>query len=391
MAAPEFFFSAGEISGDLHAGRLLAALRSRSPGLSAFGIGGRELESAGMEKIADISQLSLIGIAEVVPRLFSLYRLFSEVKKTLARRRPSAVILVDSPDFNLGLARHARSLGIKVIYYISPTVWAWRRGRIKTIGRNVDHMLTILPFEEDLYRGIGVKATYVGHPLIDRARGAVTREDFLEGLGLDPGTCLISILPGSRRNEVRSLLPILLHAGSLLARHPSRPRFVIPAASGELYDSILPLVQRSLPGTLVLRGRAMDCLAASWAAIVTSGTATLEAALQGTPFVTVYRLSPLTYYLGRLMVRTPWISLPNIILQEPVVEEYIQHDCSPETVAAGVSRLLDGGDAVARMKEHFGRLRSKLGPGDAAERAAAAVARETGLGAFASTGSPSQE
>lgn len=391
MAAPELFFSAGEISGDLHAGKLLTALRGRFPGLSAFGIGGRELESAGMEKIADISQLSLIGIAEVVPRLFSLYRLFSEVKKTISRRRPSAVVLVDSPDFNLGLARHARALGIKVIYYISPTVWAWRRGRVKTIGQNVDHMLTILPFEEDLYRAMGVKATYVGHPLVDRARGAAAAADFLEGMGLDPATCLLSILPGSRPNEVRTLLPILLRAGGLLARHPSRPHFVIPAASGELYDTILPLVQRSLPGARVLRGRATDCLAASRAAIVTSGTATLEAALQGTPFVTVYRLSPLTYYLGRLMIRTPWISLPNIILQEPVVEELIQHDCNPERVAAALSRLLDGGDTVVAMKKQFGLLKEKLGPGDAAERAAEAVAGEVGLGTFPFTGNPSQE
>jgi lipid-A-disaccharide synthase len=327
----------------------------------------------------------------VVPRLFSIYRLLSRVKKTLHRRRPAAVILVDSPDFNLRVARHARSLGIKVIYYISPTVWAWRRGRMRTIRHCVDRMLTILPFEEDLYRRIGVRSTYVGHPLIDRARSAVAGEDFLEGLGLDREACLISILPGSRHSEVRSLLPPLLRAGELLSRHPSRPRFVIPAASVELHDFILPLARRSLPGALVLRGRAMDCLAASRAAMVTSGTATLEAALQGTPFVTVYRLSPLTYWVGRLMVRTPWISLPNIILQQPVVEEFIQHDCRPEAIADGVLRLLDGGEAVVRMKGQFADMRSKLGPGDAAERAAEAVAAETGLGGFVPPDSPSLE
>ena len=169
MSALELFISAGEISGDFHGGRLLAALRLRHPGLSAFGIGGRQLESAGMEKIADISRLSLVGITEVAPRLISLYRIFTRTKKAIRDRRPLAVLLVDSPDFNLPLARHAQSLGIKVIYYISPTVWAWRSGRIRSIRRYVDLMLTILPFEDEIYRRNGIRSEYVGNPLVDRA------------------------------------------------------------------------------------------------------------------------------------------------------------------------------------------------------------------------------
>lgn len=382
MSAPELFISAGEISGDFHGGRLLAALRLSYPDLSAFGIGGRQLESAGMEKIADISRLSLVGITEVAPRLISLYRLFSRTKKTIRDRRPLAVLLIDSPDFNLPLARHAQSLGIKVIYYISPTVWAWRSGRIRSIRRYVDLMLTILPFEEQIYRRNGIRSEYVGNPLVDRAGSAVDRRTFFEGLGLEVGRDLVALLPGSRLKEVQRLLPLLLAAGQILSHRSTAPRFVFPAASREIADYIRPLSEKALPGTFVVRGRAVDSLAAATAAVVTSGTATLETALQGTPFVTVYRLSTLSYIVGRLLVRTPWISLPNILLQQGVVEELIQQDCRPERIAAATARLLDNSDAVFRMKEQFATIREKLGPGGAAERAAAAVAAEIELDRF---------
>jgi lipid-A-disaccharide synthase len=382
MSALELFISAGEISGDFHGGRLLAALRLRHPGLSAFGIGGRQLERAGMEKIADISRLSLVGITEVAPRLISLYRLFSRTKKAIRDRRPVAVLLVDSPDFNLPLARHAQSLGIKVIYYISPTVWAWRSGRIRSIRRYVDLMLTILPFEDEIYRRNGIRSEYVGNPLVDRADSAVDRGTFFEGLGLEEDRDLIALLPGSRLKEVQRLLPLLLDAGQILAHRSPPPCFVFPAASREIADHIRLLTEKALPGSFVVTGRAVDSLGAATAAVVTSGTATLETALQGTPFVTVYRLSTLSYIVGRLLVRTPWISLPNILLQQGVVEELIQQDCRPERIASATARFLDDSDAVFHMKEQFAIMREKLGPGGAAERAAAAVAAEIGLDRF---------
>ncbi|MFC1657582.1 lipid-A-disaccharide synthase [Candidatus Moduliflexota bacterium] len=379
MSQPLIFISAGEISGDLHGGRMLASLRRRFPSLTAFGIGGRELESAGLEKFADISQLSLVGITEVLPRLFSIYRLLSRTREELTRRRPRAVVLIDAPDFNLPLARHAHSLGIKVIYYISPTIWAWRRKRLEGIRKNVDLMLTILPFEEDLYRRNGVRSAYVGNPLVDQAGTAAPRASFLKSLGINEKADIVALLPGSRRSEVRRILPLLLEAASILGKRSSPPLFIFPAASGEIYDLLLPLVGKGLPGAIVVRGRAIDVLASSRAAVVTSGTATLEAALQSTPFLAVYRLSSISYLIGRMMVKTPWISLPNILLREGVVVELIQNQCRPERIAAETARLIDDDRAALRMKRYFAIMRETLGAGDAADRAAGAVAAEADL------------
>ncbi len=379
MSSPEFFISAGEISGDLHGGRLLREIRRRDPGITAFGIGGRELEGAGLEKQADISQLSLVGIAEVIPRLFSILRLLAQVKASLEERRPRAVILIDAPDFNLPLARHAHRLGITVIYYIGPTVWAWRPRRLRTIAANVDLMLTILPFEEAIYRRHGVRVRYVGHPLIDSARPSKPTARFLADLGLDGKSPIIAVLPGSRDNEIRAHLPALLGACRLLAGREPSPRFLFPAASPELFD-LLEREVGKLPGAILVRGQAVNCLAAAAAAIVTSGTSTLEAALQETPFVTVYRLSTLSYLAGRLLVKTPWISLPNILAGRSVVEEFIQGRCRADLVAAAVARLLDDESAFLQMKDHFATIRGNLGPGGSAGLAADAVFREIGPG-----------
>ncbi len=375
----DLFISAGEISGDMHGGRLLREIRQRDPGITAFGIGGRELEGAGLEKQADISQLSLVGIVEVLPRLFSLLRLLAQTKASIEERRPRAVILIDAPDFNLPIARHAHRLGIKVIYYIGPTVWAWRPRRLRTIAANVDLMLTILPFEEALYRSHGVRVRYVGHPLIDSARPSKPTARFLADLGLVGEGPIIAVLPGSRGNEVRALMPALLGACRILAGRKPSPQFLFPAASPELYD-ILRREVEILPGATIVRGQAVDCLAAAAAAIVTSGTSTLEAALQETPFVTVYRLSPLSYFAGRLLVKTQWISLPNILAGKSVVEEFIQGRCRADLVAAATARLLDDESASLQMKAHFATIRQNLGPGGSAGLAAETILRETDPG-----------
>jgi lipid-A-disaccharide synthase len=378
MSPSDFFISAGEISGDMHGGRLLGEIRRRAPGITAFGIGGRELENAGLEKQADISQLSLVGITEVVPRLFSILRLLAQVKASLEDRRPRAVILIDAPDFNLPLARHARKLGLTVIYYIGPTVWAWRRRRLRTIAANVDLMLSILPFEEALYRSHGVRVRYVGHPLIDSARPSRPTAQFLADHGLDGEGPIVAVLPGSRPSELRALMPALLGACRILAGRKPSPRFLFPAASPEIYD-LLGRDVGNITGATLVRSQAVDCLAAADSAIVTSGTSTLEAALLGTPFVTVYRLSPFSHLAGRLLVKTPWISLPNILAGRSIVEEFIQGRCRADLVATAVARLLDDESARLQMKSHFATIRTTLGPGGSAELAAETILRETDL------------
>ena len=378
----ELFISTGEISGDLHGARVLMELRRLSPSLKAYGIGGPRLREAGLETTADIEELSLVGIAEVLPRLRSIFRLYSETRKLLTRRRPAAVLLIDSPDFNLRLARHARSLGIRTIYYIGPTVWAWRKGRIRTIRGSVDLMLTVLPFEEELYRRHGVRSCFVGHPLVDvvrASRSGLSSQAFLAEVGAPRDRDFVALLPGSRANEVRLILPALIGAARILtARNPSL-HFLLPAASPHIHDSARSLIGDSLPNCTIIHGRASACLAASRAAMVTSGTATLEAALLGTPFVTVYRLSPLSYFMGRFLVSSPYISLPNILSRDNVVAELIQDDCRPESIAGEIIRLLEDSRAAEEMKLRFKELAESLGDASAAVRAAELVAAEIGI------------
>jgi len=377
MPGPDIFISTGEVSGDQHAAALLTELRRLRPELSVWGVGGPALARAGQHQVAGIEQLSLVGITEVLPKLGSILSLLRRLRGELARRRPAVVLLVDAPDFNLRLAKAAHALGLRVVYFITPQVWAWRRGRVGDIRRAVDLALCILPFEEAFFRDAGVRAEYVGHPLVDLVRPSAPAPALRSGLGLDPARPVIALLPGSRRSEVRALLPSLLGAAKLLARRTPRPQFVVPSAAAAVRPLLTPLAGEPLAARIV-EGRAWDCLAAADAAVVASGTATLETALLGTPFVTVYRISPLSHAIAKRLIHARWASLPNLLLQEPAVLELLQNECRPETIAAEIERLLDDPAAAVRLKEQCGKVRALLGPGGAAVRAAAAIAREAG-------------
>ena len=377
MPAPEIFVSACEVSGDLHAAALLGELRRLRPDLQAWGVGGPRLAALGQRQEAGIAELSLVGLTEVLPHLGGIIALLRRIKVELARRRPALVLLVDSPDFNLRVATAARALGLRVIYFITPQVWAWRRGRLRDIRRTVDLALCILPFEEPFFRAAGVRAQYVGNPLVDLVRPSAPRAELRARFGLDPARPTIALLPGSRRAEVRALLAALRGAALLLDARPARPQFLVPAAS----PSLRPLCERLAAAPLDTRlvdGQAWDCLAAADAAVVASGTATLEAALIGTPFVTVYRLSALSHAIVRRLARVRWASLPNLILGEPAVTELLQDDCRPEKVAAAVRDLIDDAATALRFREKCGKVTGLLGQGGAPARAAAAVAREAG-------------
>ncbi len=374
MPGPEIFISAGEVSGDRHAAALLTELRRIRPDLSACGVGGPHLADAGQRQFAGIEQLSLVGITEVLPKLGSILALLRRLRRELARCRPAVVLLVDAPDFNLRLAKAAHALGLRVVYFITPQVWAWRRGRLADIRRTVDLALCILPFEEAFFNEAGVRAEYVGNPLVDLVRPSAPSPALRAGLGLDPVRPVVALLPGSRRSEITALLPSLLGASELLARRSPPPQFVVPAASPALLPLLAPLAGAPYAARLV-QGRAWDCLAAADAAVVASGTATLETGLIGTPFVTVYRISPLSHAIAKRLIHARWASLPNLLLGEPAVLELLQHECRPETIAAEIGRLLDDPAAAVRLREKCGQVRALLGPGGAAARAAAAVAR----------------
>jgi lipid-A-disaccharide synthase len=363
--------SCGEPSGDLYAGDLVHHLREVAAPLEVFGLGGDRLEAEGGRLLAHVRELAVVGLLEVLRHLRRLRAVFRSVLGEVERQRPAVAVLVDYVDFNLRLARELKARGVPVVYYVSPQVWAWRRGRIRAIRESVDRMLVIFPFEEPLYREAGVPVTFVGHPLVDLARPAADRGTFLAGLGLDPARPILAVLPGSRRQEVaHNLTPI---AGALRILRARRPDLQIALAVAPSLDPAL--LDPDLEGLPVARvaGHTHALLGAASAGIVASGTATVEAALMDLPMVVVYRLSPLTYALGRPFVRVPHYAMANLIAGREVVKELIQRDFRPEAVAGEVLSLLEDTGRRDRVLQGLGEIRSRLGPPGASARAAAIV------------------
>lgn len=358
---------AGEASGDLHAANLLGALRTFVPGVQAFGVGGERLRGEGLECVAQSEELSVMGLAEVLRHLPRLLRLARHVRQKAVTRRPDIAVLVDSPDFNLPLAKHLCRVGIPVTIYISPQLWAWRSGRVRRIRRDVRRVLCILPFEVEFYRRHGVAAEYVGHPLVDELAPVMASPG-----ERDPG--MVALLPGSRWHEVSSLLPGMAQALRLLAARRPGVRGRLIVAPGLEPDRLLPLTgpARELLDVVVAdRHRALSGCAA---AMVASGTATLECALLGVPMVVGYRLHGLTYALARRLVRVPHVALANLVAGERLAAELVQDAFTPERLAAETERLL-GADGEGQ-RQGLARVRERLGEPGASSRAATAVLAE---------------
>jgi lipid-A-disaccharide synthase len=357
---------AGEASGDLHAAEVVRELKRLDPALQTFGIGGDLLEREGMNVLHHAREMGIVGLFNVLRRLGMFRRIFNELLETIARERPDAVVLVDYPDFNLRLARRCRKMGIRVIYYISPQVWAWRRRRVEQVKRYVDRMLVIFPFEEDFYRQHNVPVTYVGHPLIDEIRGAPA--------SLPAGqraTLRLALMPGSRRHEIQALLPPMLEAVSILEREREVDAFVIQAptiASAQL----LAIMQRDGVYVRIVPHDRGEALSEADVALSSSGTATLESAIVGTPVVVMYRLSAATHWLARRLVKLPNFSLVNIIAGKRVVPELLQHDVNGARIASEVRALLAQRD---RVRSELAVVRKKLGEPGASRRAAEAIMR----------------
>lgn len=389
---PELLVVAVEASADLHGAAVLRELKSSMPGLRAFGAGGPLMRAEGFEALVRAEDLSVMGFAEVVPALPRILEALEALRDAARDRRPRAALLIDSPDFNLRLARRLRELGIPVAYFIGPSVWAWRTYRVRQIARDVARMLVILPFEAKFYAQRGVPAVYVGNPLADSLRlpagdsssgqgiqevprhpAAISSKgsDMRASLGLDADRPLLALLPGSRLQELHRLWPPLLAAARLLRQRLPDLQLAVPVA---------PTLRRELfgpaPEVTFLEGRAPDLLAASTAALVASGTATLEAALQGTPLVCVYRTSWLSWWIGRLLVRVRHISLVNLLAGGALVPELLQSRCTPDRIAAAALPLLQDSPERAAQLEGLRRLRAELAPPGsrgAAKRAAEEV------------------
>jgi lipid-A-disaccharide synthase len=375
MAPRELLVVAGEASGDLHGARLITELRRRVADLTIFGLGGDEMRAAGLEAVAHSSEISVVGITEVLKILPRAREVFADLLREVDRRRPALAVLIDFPDFNLRLAKELKARGLEVLYYISPQVWAWRRGRVKTIARLVDRMLVLFPFEVDFYREHGVDVVHVGHPLVDEVPVLPQGWDRDEPAGGPPfgGPYRVALLPGSRKSEVESLLPTLLEAVRRLAAElPIEVRIIrAPTIPPELVDEAVELA--GLPVEIVGEDR-FAAVADSHLALCASGTATLEVGLLGTPMIMVYRLASWTYLLAKLMVHLPNVSLVNLVLGRRVVPELIQGEANPRRIAAEAARLLTDAGERGRMREALAEVRGRLGEGGASRRAAGEVA-----------------
>lgn len=374
----KIFLVAGESSGDLHAAGLARALRRRRSNLELIGFGGREMRAAGVEILEDPTQLAVIGLVEVFKHLAEFRRLFRRAVAVLEERRPDVVVLVDYPGFNLRFAEEIHRRGIRLVYYISPQIWAWDPGRIHAIRRLVDRMLVVFPFEKELYERHGVPVTFVGHPLLDQVPAAGDRLAALEKFGLAEGMPVIGLLPGSREGEIRRLLPALLAAGERMRdRLPSTARFLLikaPHLSWEVYQ---PALQHSSLNPKIIERWDYDGIFACDLVLVTSGTATLECALLERPMVIVYKTSWPTYLLSRLLIRIPRIGLVNIVAGREIVPEKIQHHANPREIAEAALELWLNGSQRQAMKEALAQLRKSLGSAGASDRAAEATLEES--------------
>ena len=360
--------SAGEPSGDSHAARLVSEILSIDPGVKFFGMGGEKLEKEGVRVDIPMERVSVVGISEVISRIGDIYGAYRRFCRVIEDEKPDALVVVDFPDFNFKLLKSAKKKGIPVIYYITPQVSAWRKGRVRFLQKYVDLALAIFPFEEPFLTGNGVNAAYVGHPILDRRYSLEPRHDFLERMGMRKGERLVALMPGSRDSEVRSHLPTLLACAEELNRTFSSLKFVVPKA---------PEVSRNCweieppDNCRLVENRYFEVLAYSDIGAVASGTASLEAALFGLPSVVFYSLNPLTYFLGKKLVRLPHVSLPNIILERGAMTELIQADFTPDRLAGELTELLKAHDGKRRKAVEIKReLKAKLGESGASRRAA---------------------
>lgn len=372
--APSLLLVAGEVSGDMHAASLLHAIKGLAPDLKCFGVGGDRLRDEGMEILYHARDMAALGFAEVLPKLPFFRRVFRDLVRSAGERRPDAVLLVDYPGFNLRFAEHAHKLGLKVIYYICPQVWAWHRSRIPKMAKIIDRLIVIFPFEPDVFNGTGLRVDYVGHPLVDEA----AKIDPADALDLPwHGAARIALLPGSRPREILRMLPSFRGAARIIAESRSDAEFIVATPSQEAAEVANRRLARFRdPRLVVVPGRTRHVLRSASAALVASGTATLEAALMKCPMVVSYKVAPLNYFFLRRLVTTPHIGMVNIVAGDRICPEYVQADATPHALARGLMPLIDDTAMRRQMVLALERVAAKLGPNHSHERAARLILDE---------------
>jgi lipid-A-disaccharide synthase len=367
MPPTQILISAGEASGDMYAARLAAALRKRMD-VQLFGMGGPRMRDAGVELVADCSEVSLVGIIEIAKKYPALNRVWKRLLGESLRRKPRLAILTDFPGFHLRLARALKRQGVQNVYFVCPQFWAWRPWRANLVRRRFVRGLCIFPFEQEWYRSRGVRADFIGHPLVGNVAARRSRAEFAASLGLDAAKPIVALLPGSRTGEIAHHMPPLMAACHLIGKSHS-VQFVLALAPGMTKSQIAGYLRSDVPVSVV-EDATYDALGAADLAIVSSGTATVEAALMNAPMIVIYRLAPLTAAIARLLVRTPMFAMVNLIAERKVVPELVQNDFTPERLAREAIRLLASPEARSKILEGLAEVREKLGPPGAIDRAA---------------------
>jgi lipid-A-disaccharide synthase len=373
MTGKHIVVCAGEPSGDNLAAGLIRAVNAERPGLRFTGMGGEQMRDAGADTLIDVSELAVMGLWDVITQYPRLRGLLQRMQRHLEETRPDLLILVDYVEFNLRLGAHARSLGIPVLFYVSPQIWAWRPKRIHRIKRSVDAMAVLFPFERQIYEDHGIPVRYVGNPLVDEVRPP--DRDLRMELGLARGQRVIGLLPGSRSGEIRRHWPLLVATARCLHRRFPDLHFVVAPAAGVTAGTLDALASRDDLPITVLGGsrRAQTVMAASELLLISSGTATLEAALLQTPMIVIYRMAPVTYALFSRLVKVPHIALVNIVAGRRLVPERLQGAANAESLCVEAARWLEQPEELARIRESLGQVRERLGPGGADRRVASAL------------------
>ncbi len=356
-------FSAGESSGDQHAANMFLELKKHQPDIKGFGMGGAKMALAGIDIRYDSGSIGVIGVVEVLKHYSEIRRALKLIQQLVSTERPDLLVCVDYKEFNLKLARFAKQCGVKVLFYVSPQVWAWRPGRVKTYGKAIDMMAVIFPFETTYYDAENVPVRYVGHPSVDKVHPQRSRLEDMAIFNLDENNPVIGLLPGSRANEINRLLPIMLAAAEILQARIPGIQFMLPQAdsiSDELLESYM---RQSLVKITVIKNQPYDVIQCCDVVMTTSGTATIEIALLTVPMVITYKLAALTYWLGRWLVNTPFIGLPNIILGKGFIKELIQHEATSENLAEEIERILTDKFYTDQMRDNLNQVKQQLGQG----------------------------
>ncbi|MFZ3064234.1 MAG: lipid-A-disaccharide synthase [Nitrospirota bacterium] len=364
---------AGEASGDVHAANLAKELYRLKPDLKIFGLGSERMRQAGVETIYDIRDTSVVGVTEVIPRLFSIWKVYKGLSSIIKKEPPDLLVLIDFPDFNLMLAKVAKKAGVPIVYYISPQVWAWRSGRVNKIAQLVKKILVILPFEKEIYKKADVECEFVGHPLLDEVIPKYSKRDAVKRFGLKANRPVFGLLPGSRRNEIYFLLEPMLKTAAIIRDKIPDAQFILPVAPSLDFAKIKEMSEKLGIPVKVVKGNAVDIMNISDIIIVASGTATLQAAIIGVPMVILYKVSLISYIIGRLLVNIKDFGLVNIVAGKRIVPELLQKDVNPEIIFRALWNIYNKPDKYQKTKEELKKVRIKLGKSGASRKAAVSI------------------